>query len=123
MTVIASNRVFELILHAAAEIAKQTHELIAHKIGINPAARITCVKPAGTTSCVLGTSSGIHAWHDKYYIRRIRVGKSEAIYTYLHINHPELLEDGYFSPHNTAVLSLPQQAPTDATLRSESPIE
>ena len=123
MTGIASNRVFELSLHAAAEIAKHTNELIAHKIGINPAARITCVKPAGTTSCVLGTSSGIHAWHDKYYIRRIRVGKSEAIYTYLHINHPELLEDCYFSPHNTAVISLPQKAPKDATLRSESPIE
>tara|TARA_R110002020_G_scaffold253928_4_gene467633 strand:+ start:4536 stop:6395 length:1860 start_codon:yes stop_codon:yes gene_type:complete len=123
MTGIASNRVFELSLNDAAEIAKETNELIAHQIGIKPAARITCVKPAGTTSCVLGTSSGIHAWHDKYYIRRIRVGKGEAIYTYLLINHPELLEDCYFSPHNTAVISLPQKAPKDATLRSEKPTQ
>ena len=39
--------------------------------------------PAGTTSLALGTSSGIHAWHNDYYIRRLRVGKNEPIYKYL----------------------------------------
>ena len=87
---------------------------------INPASRTTCVKPAGTTSLVLGTSSGIHAWHDSYYIRRIRVGKNEAIYGYLSENHPELVEDEYFNPHEQAVISVPQQAPVNAITRHES---
>ena len=64
---------------------------VAKLIGINQAARTTCVKPAGTTSLVLGTSSGIHAWHNDYYIRRLRVGKNESIYHYLLANHPELV--------------------------------
>ena len=55
------------------------------------------MKPSGTTSCVLGTSSGVHAWHNDYYIRRMRVGKNEAIYTYLTIRHPELVEDDFLS--------------------------
>jgi ribonucleoside-diphosphate reductase alpha chain len=71
----------------------------------------------------LGTSSGIHAWHNDYYVRRVRVGKNEAIYTYLSIYHPELLEDEYFRPHDTAVISIPQKAPAGAILRSESPIQ
>ena len=77
-------------------------------------------KPAGTTSLTLGTSSGIHAWHNDYYIRRIRVGKNEAIYGYLMRNHPELVEDEYFRPHDTAVISIPQKAPDGATMRTES---
>ena len=96
---------------------------VAEILGINASARTTTVKPAGTTSLTLGTSSGIHAWHNDYYIRRVRVGKNEAIYTYLSIYHPELIEDEYFRPHDTAVISVPQKAPADAILRNESPIQ
>jgi ribonucleoside-diphosphate reductase alpha chain len=71
----------------------------------------------------LGTSSGIHAWHNDYYIRRIRVGKNEAIYSYLSVYHPELIEDEYFRPHDTAVISIPQKAPATAILRTESPFQ
>ena len=92
-------------------------------LGINQAARTTTVKPAGTTSLTLGTSSGIHAWHNNYYIRRIRVGKNEAIYHYLKHYHPELLEDDYFRPHDTAVISIPQKAPKGAIMRTESPFD
>ena len=81
------------------------------------------MKPAGTTSLVLGTSSGIHAWHNDYYIRRVRVGKNESIYTYLKENHPELVEDEYFSPHDTAVISVPQKAPEGSVLRTESALQ
>ena len=81
---------------------------------------MTTIKPSGTSSLVLGCSSGIHAWHSEYYIRRIRVGKNEDIYHYLAINHPELVEDEYFRPHDTAVISVPQKAPLNAILRSES---
>ena len=93
MTGIASNVVENLDLEMAAYEVKKENEKVAKLIGINPASRTTCVKPAGTTSLVLGTSSGIHAYHDEYYIRRLRVGKNEAIYGYLSKNHPELVED------------------------------
>ncbi len=62
---------------------KSENARVAEIIGVNKAARVTTVKPSGTTSLVLGTASGIHAWHNDYYIRRIRVGKNEAIYNYL----------------------------------------
>lgn len=104
----------------AAEIVMKENERVAKLIGINKAARCTVVKPAGTTSLVLGTSSGIHAYHDKFYIRRIRVGKNESIYMYLYLNHPELVEDELFRPHDTAVISIPQKAPKTAHLRTES---
>jgi ribonucleoside-diphosphate reductase alpha chain len=93
---------------------------VSKLIGINRAARTTCVKPAGTTSLVLGTSSGIHAWHNDYYIRRLRVGKNEAIYNYLAKQHPELVQDEYFRPHDTAVIEIPQSAPKGSMLRTES---
>lgn len=73
-----------------------------------------------TTSCVLGTSSGIHAWHNDFYVRRIRVGKDEAIYTYLLIYHPELVEDDFFKPSQIAVISIPQKAPLSSIIRTES---
>ena len=120
MTGIASNVVEHLDLEMAAFEVKKENVKVAKLIGINPASRTTCVKPAGTTSLVLGTSSGIHAWHDSYYIRRIRVGKNEAIYGYLSENHPELVEDEYFNPHEQAVISVPQQAPVNAITRHES---
>ena len=123
MTGIGSGVVLGLdMTEAANEVAKENAR-VAELIGINASARCTTVKPAGTTSLTLGTSSGIHAWHNDYYIRRVRVGKNEAIYTYLAINHPELIEDEYFRPHDTAVISIPQKAPAGAILRNESPID
>lgn len=119
MTGIASesNLLFDYKSAAKAVIAENIR--IADLLGINHAARTTAVKPAGTTSLVLGTSSGIHAWHNDYYIRRIRLGKNEAIYTYLSINHPELLEDEYFNPNAQSVVSVPQKAPKGAITRYE----
>lgn len=123
MTGIASGQVLQLDMTAAADVVRAENQRVASKIGIKSAARTTCVKPAGTTSLVCGTSSGIHAWHNDYYIRRIRVGKNESIYPYLQQNHPELLEDEYFSPHTTAVISLPQKAPEGSILRTESALQ
>jgi ribonucleoside-diphosphate reductase alpha chain len=120
MTGIASGRVLDLDMSAAAKVVKKENARVASEIGINAAARTTTVKPAGTTSLTLGTSSGIHAWHNDYYIRRMRVSKNEPIYTYLSINHPELLEDEFFRPHDTAVISVPQKAPTAALTRNET---
>lgn len=123
MTGIGSGTVLKYDLKKASSIAKRENTRVSKIIGINPAARITTVKPAGTTSLVLGTSSGIHAWHNDYYIRRLRVGKNEAIYSYLMENHPELVEDDYFRAHDTAVISIPQKAPKGAIMRTEKPID
>jgi len=120
MTGIGSAAVLQMDMKAAASIVKRENTRVAKLIGINKAARTTCVKPAGTTSLVLGTSSGIHAWHNDYYIRRLRVGKNEAIYSYLSIHLPELIKDEYFRPHDTAVIEIPQQAPKGSIVRTES---
>ena len=123
MTGIGSGAVLGLDMKSAAKVVKVENERVAELLGINKAARTTTVKPAGTTSLTLGTSSGIHAWHNDYYIRRIRVGKNEAIYSYLKDNHPELIEDEYFRPHDTAVIGIPQKSPEGSILRNESPIQ
>ena len=123
MTGIASGKVLSLDMEKAAQVVKEENVRVAALLGINPAARTTCVKPSGTTSLVLGTSSGIHAWHSDTYLRRIRVGKNEAIYSYLSQSHPELIEDEFFRPHDTAVISVPQKAPEGAITRGESALD
>ena len=123
MTGIGSGTVLGYDMKAAAKIVREENIRVAKLIGINKTARATTVKPAGTTSLTLGTSSGIHAWHNDYYIRRIRVGKNESIYKYLNEHHPELVEDEYFRPHDTAVISIPQKAPEGAIMRTESPFQ
>jgi len=123
MTGIGSGAVLKLNMKEASKVVKVENARVADIIGVNHSARTTTVKPAGTTSLTLGTSSGIHAWHNDYYIRRVRVGKNESIYQYLMLNHPELVEDEYFRPHDTAVIGIPQKAPADAIFRTESPIQ
>ena len=123
MTGIGSGVVLKYDTKQAAKIVKEENARVAKILGINKSSRCATVKPAGTTSLTLGTSSGIHAWHNDYYIRRIRVGKNEAIYEYLMERHPELIEDEYFRPHDTAVISVPQKAPEGAILRTESPFQ
>jgi ribonucleoside-triphosphate reductase len=118
MTGIASGTVEKLDMEWAAEIVIETNADIAKRININPAARTTCVKPAGTTSLVLGTASGIHAWHADYYIRRMRAGKDEALAQYMMIAAPGLVEQDVNVPHQV-VLSFPQKAPKGATVRTE----
>jgi ribonucleoside-diphosphate reductase alpha chain len=120
MTGIGSGVVLGYDMKKAAKAVKEENERVATLIGINKSARTTTVKPSGTSSLVLGTSSGIHAWHNDYYLRRIRVGKNESIYSYLAINHPELIEDEFFRPHDTAVIGIPQKAPEGAIIRHES---
>jgi ribonucleoside-triphosphate reductase len=123
MTGIGSGKITKLDVKSAVKAAKEENERVASILGINKAARITTVKPAGTSSLTLGCSSGIHAWHNEFYLRRIRVGKNEAIYSYLKENHPELVEDEYFRPHDTAVIGVPQKAPVGSILRTESPLQ
>lgn len=121
MTGIASiyNRRDEFDFPAAVQVALDENERVAKLIGIKPARRVTTVKPAGTTSLVLGTSSGVHAWHSRFYVRRMRFGKDEAIAQYLHIRHPEIIEDEFFRPTTQSVVAVPVRAPEGAITRED----
>ncbi|MBW3544823.1 MAG: hypothetical protein KY428_04350, partial [Bacteroidetes bacterium] len=123
MTGIASGKVLQLDEAAAAKVVLEENARVAGLLGVKPAARATTVKPEGTSSLVLGSSSGIHAWHSEYYFRRVRVGKNEPIYAYLSVNHPELLEDDYFRPDAQAIIRVPVKAPDGAITRTESALD
>jgi ribonucleoside-diphosphate reductase alpha chain len=119
-TGIASGKVLNLSLVEAAQEVVKENRRVANLIGINYAARTTTVKPSGTSSLTVGSSSGIHGWHNDFYIRRMRVGKNEPLYGYMLENFPNLIEDCVFKPHLEAVMSFPQRAPEGAILRTES---
>ena len=123
MTGIGSGEILKYNLEIAAEVGKAVNQLISAKIGTNEAARITCIKPAGTTSLVLGTASGIHAWHNDYYLRTMRFNKNEDIAVYLMANHPELCEDDVLRPTDTVCVRIPVKAPEGSILRTETPID
>ena len=123
MTGIGSGEILKYNLEIAADAAKVVNQLISEKIGINEAARITCIKPSGTTSLVLGTASGIHAWHNDYYLRTMRFNKNEDVATYLMINHPELCEDDQLRPADTVCIRIPVKAPEGSIFRTETAID
>jgi ribonucleoside-diphosphate reductase alpha chain len=121
MTGIASGRLNNLSLEKAVDCIMYTNKMIADIISINHSARCTTIKPSGTSSIVLGCSSGIHAWHNDYYIRRMRVNKDEAVYNYLLHKLPHFVEDSRLNPEGEAILSIPQKAPRGAVTRKEGP--
>jgi ribonucleoside-diphosphate reductase alpha chain len=123
MTGIGSGEILKYDLELVANTAKTVNRDISGFIGTNEAARITCIKPSGTTSLVLGTASGIHAWHAPYYLRTMRFNKNEAIALYLMINHPELCEDDVLRPTDTVCVRIPVKAPEGSIFRTESPID
>jgi ribonucleoside-triphosphate reductase len=123
MTGIGSGEVLKYDLTVAANVAKTVNRMVSEQIGINEAARITCIKPSGTTSLVLGTASGIHAWHAPYYLRTMRFNKNEDIAAYLMVNHPELCEDDVLRPKDTLCVRIPVKAPEGAILRTETALD
>lgn len=124
MTGIGSGDVLKYDLSIVSEEAKSENKRVADLIGIKSAKRLGTLKPSGTAALVLGTSSGIHAWYNDYYLRRMRINKDEAIYKYLSmILGEEFIQDDCFNPHRTAVLSIPIKAPDGSILRTETPIE
>ena len=123
MTGIGSGEILKYDLDIAAHCAKVTNEFTSGMIGINEAARITCIKPSGTTSLVLGTASGIHAWHNDYYLRTMRFNKNEDIAMYLEVNHPELCEDDVLRPKDTVCVRIPVKAPEGSIFRTETALD
>ena len=112
----SSGLITEDLLIEGAEFVKEVNSKYANKIGINPAARATAIKPEGTSSCVLGSSSGIHARHSEYYVRRIRMNKDDALAVYLKSVMPSLVEDDQFSSSGV-VVAIPQESPANSITR------
>lgn len=104
----------------AAKIVKETNKLIAKKININVAARTTCVKPEGTTSCLLGTSSGIHPHHAKRYIRRVQTNRTEPVYQYFKIFNESCTQKSVWSANDTdEVISFPIEVEDGAKTKNQ----
>jgi ribonucleoside-diphosphate reductase alpha chain len=123
MTGIGSGEILKYDLALASNTAKVANSMISAIIGTNEAARVTCIKPSGTTSLVLGTASGIHAWHAPHYLRTMRFNKNEDIAAYLMINHPELCEDDVLRPKDTVCVRIPVAAPKGSIMRTETAID
>jgi ribonucleoside-diphosphate reductase alpha chain len=103
-------------LEEGAQRVLDVNEKYAAVLGIPKAARATAIKPEGTSSCVLGSSSGIHARHSKYYLRRFRLTKGDALDNYLRHVIPQLVEDDLFSSTGS-VVTIPQESPEGAITR------
>jgi ribonucleoside-triphosphate reductase len=87
-----------------AKLVLRTNKVIADLIGINVAARATCIKPAGTSSCILGTSSGIHPHHAHRYFRHVQVNKYEPALSFFQQYNPNAVEESVWSANNTDVV-------------------
>jgi ribonucleoside-triphosphate reductase (thioredoxin) len=112
----------EKILREGAKIAVKTNEEIAKKIGIKQAARVTCLKPEGTSSSMLGTSSGIHPHHAKRYIRHVQANMLEAPYEYFKSYNPQACEKSSWSANDTdEVIKFPIEVPDGSKLRNQLP--
>jgi len=108
----------EEFLNLLRESARAKNKDEARKIGIPESAAITCVKPSGTVSQLVGVSSGMHAWHSPYYIRTVRGSKGDPISTFLkEVGIP--VEDDVMKPNETYVFSFPVKAPEGAIVRND----
>ncbi len=112
----------EKVLKAGAKIAVDTNKEMAKKIGINQAARVTCLKPEGTSSSMLGTSSGIHPHHAKRYIRHVQANILEAPYQHFKSYNPQACEKSSWSANNTdEVIKFPIEVPDGAKTKNQLP--
>jgi len=103
-----------------AKIVKDTNREIASIININPAARTTCVKPAGSTSCILGTASGIHPHHAKRYFRRVQANVQENPVRYFKEINPRAVEKSVWDPNGvTEVITFLCEVPTGAKTKNQ----
>ncbi len=103
-----------------AKYAIEVNREVSLKIDTEPAARLTCVKPAGSTSLLLGTASGIHPRHARRYFRRVQANKTDPVYSFFNQNNPHMCEDSVWSANKTDdVITFCVEAPEEAILRSE----
>ncbi len=112
----------EKVLTKGAKIAVDTNKELAKKIKINQAARVTCLKPEGTSSSMLGTSSGIHPHHAKRYIRHVQANVLEAPYQHFKTYNPQACEKSSWSANKTdEIIKFPIEVPDGSKLRNQLP--
>lgn len=98
--------------------AIKTNEIIAHGLGINPSVSITTVKPSGTVSQLVGSSSGIHPSYSRYYLRTVRADKKDPLSVFLRAQGVPV-EDDVTKPAATDVFYFPQRSSETSVLRDD----
>jgi len=84
-----------------AQLVIDTNSWLAQLIGINPAARCTCIKPSGTASCILGSASGVHPHHARRYARRVQANQLEEVFQHFKKYNPQACEKSVWSANDT----------------------
>lgn len=107
------------VLERGARLCRAANRLVAATIGVRPAARVTCVKPEGTASLLLGAASGIHPHHARHYFRRVQANRRDPVYRHFHATNPHLTEPSVYRPEHDDVITFPVAAPPQAILRDE----
>lgn len=103
-----------------AEYAVEINKIWAKKLGINQAARITCIKPEGTSSLVLGTASGIHPHHSRRYFRRVQCNKLDNVYKFFKKNNPHVIEESFWSATKTDdIITFPLSVGESCMIKSD----
>lgn len=108
------------VLRTGAATVKAVNAIVARAIGIRPAARTTCVKPEGTASLLLGTSSGLHPHHSPHYFRRVQANVHDPVFRHFKQSNPHMVEESVYDPNGrTEVITFPVEGPAFGIYRSE----
>jgi ribonucleoside-diphosphate reductase alpha chain len=108
------------VLRAGAAVVKAVNAIVAHALGIQPAARTTCVKPEGTASLLLGTSSGLHPHHSPRYFRRVQANVHDPIYLHFRRTNPHMTETSVYDPNGrTELITFPVEGPDFGIYRAD----
>ena len=108
------------VLRRGAALVKAVNAIVAHALGIAPAARTTCVKPEGTASLLLGTSSGLHPHHAPRYFRRVQANIHDPIYRHFRRRNPHMVEPSVYDPNGrTEVITFPVEGPDFGIYRDD----
>jgi ribonucleoside-triphosphate reductase (thioredoxin) len=106
-------------LERGARLCRAANQLLAETLGIRPAARVTCVKPEGTASLLLGAASGIHPHHARHYFRRVQANRADPVYQHFRAANPHLTEASVYRPDTDDVITFAVEAPANALLRDD----
>jgi ribonucleoside-diphosphate reductase alpha chain len=108
------------VLRAGAAVVKAVNAVVACALGIRPAARTTCVKPEGTASLLLGTSSGLHPHHAPRYFRRVQANVHDPVYLHFRKSNPHMIEQSVYDPNGrTEVITFPVEGPDFGIYRED----
>ena len=108
------------VLRNGAAVVRAVNAVVARALGINPAARTTCVKPEGTASLLLGTSSGLHPHHSLRYFRRVQTNVYDPIFQHFKRANPHMVESSVYDLNGrTEVITFPVEGPAFGIYRED----